>query len=679
MPVSSLAIVPDFLIAVLAAWLGASVVSRNPRDYPSRPFAILTALLALWGATRVVRALSSAPPVRDTVLSVEAAVAATLPAALLHITLALTTGRRWPPARRAALAVAYAAGLLVGALSVADRAQPIAVTPPYRTLAGLPGPALGWGWIGLRAAIMALAVWWAWRAWRGAPPPRAGGGSPGAVVAAVAAGAVSGTATLLLNALGGPVWVGTTLIAISLGLVAYGVVAQRLLFAPGVARRSLSYSLGAGLLTALYVALLLGLERLSRGALAIETPLVTALALVLTIALFDPVRERARAFLDRDAAQRERVYRRLLRALGDELLTSQRPEAAVGPALERLGRALGTGAAAVIAADGRRVAAYGAELGPASPVPIALPLRAGERECGRLLFGPKRSGAAYSPAETDLLRNAAAFIAASLHLAEHQAAQAAALDALTRERAALRSREVALAEALARAEPAPPAPGEGLRVYALGPLRVERGGERIRQWGGAKAGTRQAEALFAFLYDRAERGVAKDEALEVIWPDVPLDRADLAFHRTLGGLRRTLDPDLKRAGDSTAIVYHNDRYRLDPALIGWSDVARFEERLAAAGALADPAAALAALEEARALYRGDYLDDCPFYGDSEWVEERWGLLRGRFVDLLLALAERHEARGDRPSAAAHFREALAVAGDDCPRADAGLGRLGLPV
>ncbi len=323
---------------------------------------------------------------------------------------------------------------------------------------------------------MALAVWWAWRAWRGAPPPAARRRrSPGAVVAAVAAGAVSGTATLLLNALGGPVWVGTTLIAISLGLVAYGVVAQRLLFAPGVARRSLSYSLGAGLLTALYVALLLGLERLSRGALAIETPLVTALALVLTIALFDPVRERARAFLDRDAAQRERVYRGCSARAGDELLTSQRPEAAVGPALERLGRALGTGAAAVIAADGRRVAAYGAELGPVSPVPLALPLRAGDRECGRLLFGPKRSGAAYSPAETDLLRNAAAFIAASLHLAEHQAAQAAALDALTRERAALRSREVALAEALARAEPAPAASGEGLRIYALGPLRVERG------------------------------------------------------------------------------------------------------------------------------------------------------------------------------------------------------------
>ncbi len=105
----------------------------------------------------------------------------------------------------------------------------------------------------------------------------------------------------------------------------------------------------------------------------------------------------------------------------------------------------------------------------------------------------------------------------------------------------------------------------------------------------------------------------------------------------------------------------------------------FEERLAAAGVAAEPTAALAALEEARALYRGDYLDDCPFYGDSEWVEERRGLLRGRFVDLLLALAERHEARGDRPSAAAHFREALAVSGDDCPRADAGLGRLGLPV
>ena len=83
------------------------------------------------------------------------------------------------------------------------------------------------------------------------------------------------------------------------------------------------------------------------------------------------------------------------------------------------------------------------------------------------------------------------------------------------------------------------------------------------------------------------------------------------------------------------------------------------------------------MEEALALYRGEYLDDCPFYGDSEFVEERRVALRGRYVDLLLALGERREAAGDTPGAATCYRDALRAAQDDCPRADAGLARLGL--
>ena len=213
----------------------------------------------------------------------------------------------------------------------------------------------------------------------------------------------------------------------------------------------------------------------------------------------------------------------------------------------------------------------------------------------------------------------------------------------------------------------------GLRVFALGPLRVERGESSIERWGGEKAGTRQALGLFAFLFDRGERGVEKDEALELIWPDMDVERADLAFHRTLGGLRHTLDPG-GHAG-KRAIRFHNDRYRLDPAMIDWSDVEDFSSRLDRARTASEPTDKLRLLEEARALYRGEYLDDCPFYGDSVQVEERRGSLRGRSTDLLIALGEGYEASGDRPSAAAAYRDAVAAAVDGCPAAEAGLARL----
>ena len=107
----------------------------------------------------------------------------------------------------------------------------------------------------------------------------------------------------------------------------------------------------------------------------------------------------------------------------------------------------------------------------------------------------------------------------------------------------------------------------------------------------------------------------------------------------------------------------------------WSDVAAFLARLDQARAAADRAENLRLLEEAHALYRGEYLDDCPFYGDSVHAEERRASLRAKFVDLLVALGEGYEATGDRASAGSAFRDAIAAAGDGCQPGEAGLLRL----
>jgi LuxR family maltose regulon positive regulatory protein len=293
---------------------------------------------------------------------------------------------------------------------------------------------------------------------------------------------------------------------------------------------------------------------------------------------------------------------------------------------------------------------------------------------GTVVFGGKRSGLPFTAGEAELLAQAAGYLAGSLQLAAQHEEQAAALEHLSAERREVETSASVLSQALEGAATTP-----GLHVYALGPLRVERDGQPVRHWGGEKAGTRQAEAVFAFLFDRGERGAAKDEFQELIWPDVDLERADLAFHRTLGGLRTTLEPG-RRGGDrGGAVSFHNDRYRLDPHFVAWSDVDAFDAAMADASAAGDPGLTLQHLERARSLYRGDYLDDCPFYGDSAQVEERRKLLRGRCVDLLLALGERYEAQDDRPAAAACFRQARLVAGDDLPPADEALSRLGAPV
>jgi DNA-binding SARP family transcriptional activator len=424
----------------------------------------------------------------------------------------------------------------------------------------------------------------------------------------------------------------------------------------------------------LYVGALIALDNWTRGLLGIDLPIVTGLALVATLALFDPIAGWARRTI-RGRSARETAYDRLLQALGQDVLTAQRPESAVVPALSRLSRIFRLLGAVVETPAGDVMAIHGRPT-PDSPLALQLPLRSGEVDVGLATFGPKSSLLPFTPQEIELLSQAGSFLAASLRLAERHDVQAGALESLSAERLAVHARGTDLSDALVDAELRDP----GLQVFALGPLRVERRGAPLRQWGGAKAGTRHAEAVFAFVFDRGDRGATKDEIIELIWPDVEIKRADLAFHRTLGGLRTTLEPG-RRGGDrGDAITFHNDRYRLDPSLVGWSDVRAFDEEMTAASATAsDEDEVLRHLERARALYRGDYLDDCPFYGDSVQAEERREQLRARFVDLLLALGERYERRGDRPAAAASFRQARSVSGYELPSADEALTRLGAPV
>jgi predicted ATPase/DNA-binding SARP family transcriptional activator len=219
----------------------------------------------------------------------------------------------------------------------------------------------------------------------------------------------------------------------------------------------------------------------------------------------------------------------------------------------------------------------------------------------------------------------------------------------------------------------------GLRVRALGPLVVNRLGQVVSDWGGQKAGNRHAQAIFAFLMDRGDRGVTKDEFIEVLWPDAEVRQGDLNFHRTLNGLRTTLASDPVQDSDRPheSIVFTNGRYRLVPAVVSWLDVAEFQQLLLMALEASDDMSAIRGLESARALYRGDYLDDCPLYGDSAFVEERRRFLRGRLVDALVDLGRRYAARHDVNLASARFREALTASDGDCPSALDGLESLGV--
>ena len=658
------------ITAILATWLGLIVLTRAGRQRGARVFAFISGLLVVWSLAIIIERLSTDSGVDMAFNAIEDVAAFLLPAATLHVALALTVEGQLSVAQRRTLIAAYVLCGVVAVEAVFFPDQQLAVTPPHLRPFGMPGEILGWAWILARLVIFGAALYWIIVALRVAGDDVSRQRQLQAALATVGIGALGGTLRILPALSQSDPWIGVSLVTAAMVMAAYAVFVQGVFMSTEVAGRAFSYTMVLGIGVTLFVTLLVALERVTQDLLHIELPLITALALVVTIALLGPLTDLVRRVV-RGRSPRDRAYYRLLQALGEELLTAQRPDSAVLPALARLTRIFRLHGAAVLSPIGELLAEHGT-FDRDDPLSLRLPLRHHDRAEGTVIFGAKQTGLPFTEPETDLLASAAGYLAASLSLAERNDQQAAALETLSAERKAVRSRGSDLSEALVEAVRRP----TGLHVFALGPLRVERDGNLVQRWGGEKAGTRQAEAVFAFLYDRGERGVTKDEFVELIWPDVDLDRADLAFHRTLGGLRGTLEP-ARRGGDrGSAVTFHNDRYRLDPTLIGWSDAQAFEEAMAAASMAPEPDAALQHLERARSLYRGDYLDDCPFYSDSAQVEERRGALRGRCVDLLLSLGERYEARDDRPAAAACFRQARQLAGDDLPSADEALSRLG---
>jgi len=197
----------------------------------------------------------------------------------------------------------------------------------------------------------------------------------------------------------------------------------------------------------------------------------------------------------------------------------------------------------------------------------------------------------------------------------------------------------------------------GVRVHSIGPLLVTLGRMPIHSLGGPKAGAHQALGLFAFLFDRGPQGVEKDEALELIWPDSSLSVADTAFHRTLLGLRGSL----RAGGFGDAIEFRNGRYVLASGLVSWSDTWELERMIDASASCTDLRTRIELLESCRQLNRADYMDDCPFFGNSVFVEARRAMLRAVRRAVLVELSELYASLGHHALGTIRAGEAEAVA------------------
>jgi hypothetical protein len=644
------------------------VLTRAGRVPGAPVFSFLCLLLVLWSVAIIIQRTGTDPTVFRAVNLVEDASAYLLPAATLHIALAVAIEGRRSALATALLITGYVVGILAIIQAAIDPGHPIGFREPGFEFLGLSYVATAWAFAIVRFVAFGSGIVYLYIGLRAAGQDRARRRQLLFALATMVLGVIGGMARILPEEIGGPRFVGVSLVAVAMVLATYAVLSQHMFVAADVAGRAVRWSLVAGAAIVVYVGALVLLEEAAADVLAIDFPLVTTLAVIVTLALFDPVAERVRQFTAGTPGEID--HARLLVALGKDAMLAQDPEQAVEPALARLVRTFKLVGAELVDREGKLKAKVGS-LDATDPLAVRLELADGSELQGAAIFGRKRDGLSFTPPERDALTLAASYLGSSLRLAERHHEQASALAELRAERADVQSRGSALSDALAGAS----SPPRGLHVFALGSLRAELNGDPVQHWGGEKAGSRQAEAIFAFLFDRGDRGASKDEILELVWPDVDLDRADVAIHRTMLGLRSILKPGRRIRGSDGPIGFHNDRYRLDPSVVAWSDIGEFD-RLLADAARSEATEALRVLEQARALYRGDFLDDCPFYGDSAQVEDRRTDVRRRYVDVLIELGRRYAERGDRTAAANSYRQAQAAADDELPQVAEALGQLG---
>lgn len=169
--------------------------------------------------------------------------------------------------------------------------------------------------------------------------------------------------------------------------------------------------------------------------------------------------------------------------------------------------------------------------------------------------------------------------------------------------------------------------------------------------------TQKSKALFQILLIEPGRLVPTDKLLECLWPDFPLVKAKNNLWVTISQVRRVLQPDLAPRSPSTYILKQAEGYLFNPETNYWLDVNAFAMHLITAQSARNLNDRITALEKARILYQGDYLEDEPY---AEWAQFPRAQWRRRYDQLLNNLAEAYLHNGSLQKAMTHCHEILAM-------------------
>ena len=195
-----------------------------------------------------------------------------------------------------------------------------------------------------------------------------------------------------------------------------------------------------------------------------------------------------------------------------------------------------------------------------------------------------------------------------------------------------------------------------LRVRLLGDLEVWRGDALLPS---AAWRTRQTLSVLRLLLHERDRVVPADRLIDAIWPDAGFDGARNNLHVAIRTLRGALEPGLKGGGASRYLRTEPGGYRFlgSECAVDVDDFLRLCQAGSAADGRGETAAAVRALREGLALYRGDYLADEPY---ADWAQGARERLRAAYLDATERLAGLLAAGGEHEEAIAHVERGLAI-------------------
>jgi two-component SAPR family response regulator/Flp pilus assembly protein TadD len=181
-----------------------------------------------------------------------------------------------------------------------------------------------------------------------------------------------------------------------------------------------------------------------------------------------------------------------------------------------------------------------------------------------------------------------------------------------------------------------------LKIYALGQARVELDGMSV-QW----ASTQSRDLFFCLL--QHPEGLRKEEIGEIFWSEHSPQKLEGIFRSSLYRLRRALFRE--------SVMLEEGLYLFNRQSDYWFDVEAFEKLLDQAEhtLAAAKGKKIAVLEEALALYQGDYLNGV--YAD--WCALERERLREQYLTALETLAGLYTDRGETQRAIELYQNVLA--------------------